>query len=97
MLVSVQALRAFAAWLVVFHHFMQVFFNFEADNLAGHLLSTRGQMGVDIFFVISGFVIYITTADRSIKTLRFLWRRASCRCTGSIRPLPPPSSFSPVI
>ncbi|WP_299260368.1 acyltransferase [uncultured Kushneria sp.] len=77
MLVSVQALRAFAAWLVVFHHFMQVFFNFEADNLAGHLLSTRGQMGVDIFFVISGFVIYITTADRSIKTLRFLWQRAA--------------------
>lgn len=77
MLVSVQALRAFAAWLVVFHHFMQVFFNFEADNLAGHLLSTRGQMGVDIFFVISGFVIYITTANRSIKTLRFLWQRAA--------------------
>lgn len=77
MLVSVQALRAFAAWLVVFHHFMQVFFNFEANNLAGHLLSTRGQMGVDIFFVISGFVIYITTANGSIKTLRFLWQRAA--------------------
>ncbi|REC94608.1 acyltransferase family protein [Kushneria indalinina] len=77
MLVSVQALRAFAAWLVVFHHFMQVFFGFDTDNPAGHLLSTRGQMGVDLFFVISGFVIYITTADRSMKTLRFLWQRAA--------------------
>ncbi|WP_438764555.1 acyltransferase family protein [Kushneria sp. TE3] len=77
MLISVQALRALAAWLVVFHHVMQVFFGFDTDNPAGHLLSTRGQMGVDIFFVISGFVIYITTADRSMKTLRFLWQRAA--------------------
>ncbi|GHC26808.1 acyltransferase [Kushneria pakistanensis] len=77
MLISVQALRAFAAWLVVFHHFMQVFFNFEADTPAGQLFSTRGQMGVDIFFVISGFVIYITTAGRSMNTLRFLWQRAA--------------------
>lgn len=77
MLISVQALRAAAAWLVVFHHVMQVFFDFDTDNPVGRLLSTRGQMGVDIFFVISGFVIYITTADRSMKTLRFLWQRAA--------------------
>lgn len=49
MLISVQALRAAAAWLVVFHHVMQVFFGFDTDNPVGRLLSTRGQMGVDIF------------------------------------------------
>ncbi|MCF5504232.1 hypothetical protein GIV76_16595, partial [Pseudomonas syringae] len=27
MLISVQALRAFAAWVVVCHHFMQIFFD----------------------------------------------------------------------
>ncbi|WP_349569845.1 acyltransferase family protein [Azotobacter salinestris] len=75
MLVSIQALRAFAAWLVVFHHFMQVFFDFKADTLAGHLLSTRGQVGVDIFFVISGFVIYLASAGKPIASKRFILDR----------------------
>jgi peptidoglycan/LPS O-acetylase OafA/YrhL len=30
MLYSLQALRAFAAWVVVCHHFMQIFFDFHA-------------------------------------------------------------------
>ncbi|GAB3373768.1 acyltransferase family protein [Azotobacter armeniacus] len=75
MLVSIQALRAFAAWLVVFHHFMQVFFDFKADTLTGHLLSTRGQVGVDIFFVISGFVIYLASAGKPIASKRFMLDR----------------------
>ncbi|KAF1051302.1 MAG: hypothetical protein GAK43_02465 [Stenotrophomonas maltophilia] len=75
MLVSLQALRALAAWLVVFHHFMQVFFDFRADSLGGHLLSTRGQVGVDIFFVLSGFVIHLSSAGRRIPTLTFLVHR----------------------
>lgn len=75
MLVSLQALRALAAWLVVFHHFMQVFFDFHADSLGGHLLSTRGQVGVDIFFVLSGFVIYLSTAGRPLRRTTFLWHR----------------------
>ncbi|GGM02589.1 acyltransferase family protein [Pseudomonas asuensis] len=75
MLVSLQALRALAAWLVVFHHFMQVFFDFRSDTLVGHLLSTRGQVGVDIFFVLSGFVIYISTAGRTMPTFRFMVNR----------------------
>ncbi|TWI53856.1 peptidoglycan/LPS O-acetylase OafA/YrhL [Pseudomonas duriflava] len=75
MLVSLQALRALAAWLVVFHHFMQVFFDFHSDSLAGHLLSTRGQVGVDIFFVLSGFVIHLSTAGRSMPALRFMINR----------------------
>lgn len=77
MLISIQALRAFAAWVVVLHHFMQVSFDFEIDNPLELLLVTRAQMGVDIFFVLSGFVIYITTAGRSIPTHHFLWRRAA--------------------
>jgi peptidoglycan/LPS O-acetylase OafA/YrhL len=77
MLVSLQALRALAAWLVVFHHFMQVFFDFRSDTVVGHLLSTRGQVGVDIFFVLSGFVIYISTAGRSMPTFRFMVNRVA--------------------
>ena len=46
MLYSVQALRAFAAWLVVFHHVMQVFFDFKAESASGWFLAERGAIGV---------------------------------------------------
>ena len=57
MLYSLQALRAFAAWVVVCHHFMQIFFDFHASGPIGQLLADRGAVGVDIFFVISGYLI----------------------------------------
>ncbi|WP_110685811.1 acyltransferase family protein [Salinicola aestuarinus] len=75
MLISVQALRALAAWVVVFHHFMQVFFSFEASNWVEALFSTRGQVGVDIFFVISGFVITVSTQGKRLSSPRFLIHR----------------------
>lgn len=77
MLISVQALRALAAWIVVFHHFMQVFFDFKADNGIETLLATRGQVGVDIFFVISGFVIYVSTRNKHLSPPQFLLHRAA--------------------
>lgn len=64
---AIQILRAFAAALVVFHHFSGV--------IAGHnrhhswILASRlpqvGAAGVDIFFVISGFIMFYTTTQRS--------------------------------
>lgn len=75
MLVSVQALRALAAWVVVFHHVMQVFFNFQADSFVGRLFAERGAVGVDIFFVISGLVIYLSTQGKSITPWRFMLNR----------------------
>jgi peptidoglycan/LPS O-acetylase OafA/YrhL len=66
MLYSLQALRAFAAWVVVCHHFMQIFFDFHASGPIGQLLADRGAVGVDIFFVISGLVIYLSTRDKDI-------------------------------
>ncbi|WP_025731727.1 acyltransferase family protein [Carnimonas nigrificans] len=75
MLISVQALRAAAAWLVVFHHFMQVFFDFHAHTVTGHLLSTRGQVGVDVFFIVSGFVIYLSSANKRPNSSRFILER----------------------
>lgn len=76
MLYSLQALRAFAAWLVVCHHFMQIFFDFNANGPIGRLLSDRGAVGVDIFFVISGLVIYLSTRDKDIAPRQFLLNRA---------------------
>ncbi|MGG2397855.1 acyltransferase family protein [Pseudomonas sp. SH1-B] len=75
MLVSVQALRALAAWVVVFHHVMQVFFDFHADSFVGHLFAERGAVGVDIFFVISGLVIYLSTHGKTITPWRFMLNR----------------------
>lgn len=76
MLYSLQALRAFAAWVVVCHHFMQIFFDFHATGPIGQLLTDRGAVGVDIFFVISGLVIYLSTRDKPIEPQQFLLNRA---------------------
>ncbi|MDR6711689.1 peptidoglycan/LPS O-acetylase OafA/YrhL [Pseudomonas hunanensis] len=76
MLYSLQALRALAAWVVVCHHFMQIFFDFHATGPVGQLLTERGAVGVDIFFVISGLVIYLSTRDKDIVPSQFLLNRA---------------------
>lgn len=75
MLISVQALRALAAWAVVCHHFMQIFFDFEARGPIGQLFIDKGAVGVDIFFVISGLVIFLSTEGRSLPPARFLLYR----------------------
>ena len=75
MLFSLQALRAFAAWVVVCHHFIQIFFDFKASGPVGQLLTDRGAVGVDIFFVISGLVIFLSTEGKSLPHGRFLHYR----------------------
>lgn len=49
-----------AAWLVVYHHYMQMFYEFKSDSLIGKIFSHRGGFGVDVFFVLSGFFMYLT-------------------------------------
>lgn len=75
MLNSIQFLRAIAAWVVVGHHFMQVFYNFGEVGFVGGLFSKYGALGVDLFFVISGFVIYHATADKVMSPARFFLLR----------------------
>jgi exopolysaccharide production protein ExoZ len=50
MLISVQFLRAFAALSVAFSHF-------PTESLPGPLIYLQGAIGVDLFFVISGYII----------------------------------------
>lgn len=76
-LIYVQALRFIAATCVVIFH---------AVGTGGHYISTapskmfeifsRGYYGVDLFFVISGFIIYYSTHRSNIDSLSFLIRRA---------------------
>lgn len=66
MLNSIQALRAAAAWLVVLHHYMQVAHNFSLTDPFSMAISKYGAIGVDLFFVISGFVIYLSTTGKNL-------------------------------
>lgn len=76
---SLQALRAFAAILVVIFHSAEIWREgVGAVGFAGPW--DRGWSGVDLFFVISGFVMVWVAGDRvaGIRTsARFLWDRAT--------------------
>lgn len=66
-LLTIQYLRGFAASLIVLHHAL-------AHPLAIGLYTVGfGQVGVDIFFVISGLIMWITTADRRFATPWTFW------------------------
>ncbi|HVY89812.1 MAG TPA: acyltransferase [Hyphomonadaceae bacterium] len=63
---NIQVLRAVAALAVVWRHMMQWF---QAD--LGYGLPYVGRAGVDIFFVISGFIMFHTTQNGGRSTLQF--------------------------
>lgn len=71
-LVSLQILRAVAAWLVVFHHYMQVIHLDQAQSALGVFLIEHGYIGVEIFFVLSGFVIIHSLDHRPVGAMNFL-------------------------
>jgi peptidoglycan/LPS O-acetylase OafA/YrhL len=72
-----------AVWVVVFHfHFTPLPEIAKVASWFGPLI-TQGALGVDLFFVLSGFVIAFTYLDklgpalRIGATARFVWARAS--------------------
>jgi exopolysaccharide production protein ExoZ len=73
MLLNVQALRGLAAFLVVFVHLERL------AELAGLPpgLTVFGNSGVDVFFVISGLIMVVTTSGRKQTPLGFLRNRAT--------------------
>src|SRR6266567_3039596 len=67
---SIQYLRAVAATMVVYHH--------ARDRLPGFseaFPSPIGQAGVDLFFVISGFIMVVTTWSKPVSPGVFMLRR----------------------
>ncbi|WP_156467726.1 MULTISPECIES: acyltransferase [unclassified Methylobacterium] len=67
MIYNVQTLRAIAAYLVVGFHCQILLF--------GDLKYSMGAWGVDIFFVISGFVMAYTTDGRNVSPRQFIVKR----------------------
>jgi exopolysaccharide production protein ExoZ len=62
-IVSLQYLRGIAAMMVVYFHATRTVFHHQNIDAAN---SAFGSSGVDIFFVISGFIMYYTTAELPI-------------------------------
>jgi exopolysaccharide production protein ExoZ len=76
--VGIQILRGLAAALVVFHHSLEESLAISSQ-IAPEWIIRLGACGVDIFFVISGFIIYSVTYGRDArnpeKASRFLLKR----------------------
>jgi peptidoglycan/LPS O-acetylase OafA/YrhL len=77
---ALTGIRAFAAWWVVSFHLAQTFGTLLPGTRRYHWLVTSGDSGVDLFFVLSGFVLTINYAGKpSLLSrsgyLRFLWLR----------------------
>ena len=75
----IQALRGIAALLVVVSHLLIIEQKYSADQILGDW-ATYGMAGVDLFFVISGFIMVYVMWDRprGVKASgEFLWGRAS--------------------
>ncbi|KAB0491588.1 acyltransferase family protein [Pseudomonas psychrophila] len=66
MLHSIQLLRAVAAWLVVLHHYIQIVHGNQLNGPISKALHMYGAIGVDLFFIISGFVIYLSVVGRNV-------------------------------
>ncbi|MDH5979470.1 acyltransferase [Vibrio splendidus] len=78
-ILSLQILRGVAAWLVVYHHYSQLFFSWDMSKSIfgrniGYFLMHYGKLGVDIFFVISGFIIFLS-AQRMLNAKKFIINR----------------------
>lgn len=55
---------------------MQVFYGFNVDGFLLSALAKYGSIGVDLFFVISGFVIYYSVIGKEVSPLKFAVNRA---------------------
>ena len=69
---SVQWLRLLAATLVVFYHAEVQLFHLDEDHVSDFGL---GASGVDLFFVISGFIMVLISRNRPTSFSSFIRRR----------------------
>ncbi|RMA89637.1 MULTISPECIES: acyltransferase [unclassified Enterobacter] len=76
MVISIHYLRGIAALLVVLFHLRGYINNAYAHSNLGDLLFVNGAFGVDLFFVISGFIICFATREKECYyPIKFVIRR----------------------
>ena len=66
LILPIQYLRGIAAILVVWFHA-----TIQVDGVSTYFSSSFGASGVDLFFVISGFIMVVTTAGKDVTPQRF--------------------------
>ncbi len=79
-LYGIQAARGIAALLVVMHHISLLFEQRVAETNFLGIFDRFGFAGVDLFFVISGLIMVVTSRHHfgcGAAMLPFLWRRAT--------------------
>ena len=69
---ALTGLRAVAAYLVFVHHYNPAS---DAPNSFINRLFAQGYIGVTVFFVLSGFLIYHRYADAYVRQTNWSWRR----------------------
>lgn len=72
-LILIQYLRGTAAMMVVYFHIADKWKSI--GNFPISLLASVGEAGVDIFFVISGLIMWITTSTTSTNSIEFMKKR----------------------
>lgn len=75
MIFSIHYLRGIAALLVVLFHFRDKLNNVYAQKDLGDLLFGGGLAGVDLFFLISGFIIVFSTKKQEVNDVLFFFVR----------------------
>src|SRR5215475_9110432 len=73
MILALQYVRGVAAMMVVYHH--TAFQVIKTTGEASLPLWELGAAGVDLFFVTSGFIMWVTTEDSRVTPGQFLYRR----------------------
>ena len=77
-LLPMEGMRGISALLVFFVHFYSLFGSrAQSPRLADSFLflGTIGHVGVDVFFALSGFIVYGMLIEKPIGYLTFIWRR----------------------
>lgn len=67
MIFTIHYIRGIAALLVVLFHFRADLNKVYSQQDLGDLLFGSGMSGVDLFFIISGFIIVLSTKIKKIK------------------------------
>jgi exopolysaccharide production protein ExoZ len=72
---SLQVLRGLAAWAVVLHHIVQSYYMGNVTNVVWGWFHSYGRFGVDVFFILSGFVMALTATKYNGSGIVFLINR----------------------